>query len=217
MRTVGWWSSIGVAVAGFVLVAQAQGPFGMLGGEELKLVKEFDKNGDKRLDAQERKAARAAAVNRGGGGGFGGGRGFGFFGGGGGGTTPAPGPKVAPADVRTYPASVNLYDLSALRTLFLQFESADWEQELEDFHGTDVEVPATLTVDGQTYRDVGVHFRGASSFMMVQQGAKRPLNLSIDDVHEKQRLGGFRTLNLLNANSDPTFLRGVLYTEIARQ
>ena len=214
MRSVGWWSSLGVAVAGFVLVAQAQGPFGMGGGEEIKLVKEFDKNGDKRLDAGERKAARAAARTRGGGG-FGGG-GFGFFGGRGG-NAPSPGPKVAPADVRTYPASVNLYDLSALRTLFLQFESADWEQELEDFHGTDVEVPATLTVDGQAYRDVGVHFRGASSFMMVQQGAKRPLNLSIDDVHEKQRLGGFRTLNLLNANSDPTFLRGVLYTEIARQ
>jgi len=124
---------------------------------------------------------------------------------------------VAPADARTYPASVNLYDLTALRTLFLQFESADWEQELEDFHGTDVEVPAQMTVDGQTYRDVGVHFRGASSFMMASQGAKRPLNLSIDFVHEKQRLGGFRTLNLLNANSDPTFLRAVLYTEIARQ
>ena len=108
MRTFGWWSSLGVAVAGFVVVAQAQ--FGMGGGEEVKLVKEFDKNGDKRLDAQERKAARAAAANRGGG--FGGGRGFGFFGGGGG-TTPSPGPKVAPADARTYPASVNLYDLTA--------------------------------------------------------------------------------------------------------
>ena len=53
MRTVGWWSSLGAAVVGFVLVAQAQGPFGM-GGEEIKLVKEFDKNGDKRLDAGER-------------------------------------------------------------------------------------------------------------------------------------------------------------------
>jgi hypothetical protein len=212
MRAFGWWSSLAVAVAGFVVVTQAQ--FGWGGGEEIKLVKEFDKNGDKRLDAQERKAARAAAVNRGGGGAGGG---FGFFRGGGGGATPSPGPKVAPADARTWPASVHLYDLTAVRTLFLEFESADWERELEDFHGTDVEVPATLTVDGQTYRDVGVHFRGASSFMMVPSGGKRPLNLSIDFVHEKQRLAGFRTLNLLNANSDPTFLRGVLYTEIARQ
>ena len=30
-----------------------------------------------------------------------------------------------------------------LRTLFLQFENADWEQELAAFNNTDVEVPAT--------------------------------------------------------------------------
>jgi hypothetical protein len=35
-----------------------------------------------------------------------------------------------------------------LRTLFLEFENADWEKELSDFHGTDVEVPAKLIVDG---------------------------------------------------------------------
>ena len=62
-------------------------------------------------------------------------------------------------------------------------------------------------LDGVTYRDVGVHFRGMSSFMMVPEGSKRSLNLSIDYVHETQRLLGYRTLNLLNANGDPTFLR----------
>ena len=30
-------------------------------------------------------------------------------------------------------------------------------------------------------------------------------------------LQGYRTLNLLNANSDPTFVRGLLYSHIARQ
>ena len=60
-----------------------------------------------------------------------------------------------------------LYDPATLRTIFLEFENADWEQELADFHNTDVDVPATLTVDGKTYQDVGVHFRGMSSFMMV--------------------------------------------------
>jgi len=124
---------------------------------------------------------------------------------------------VTPADVRAFPDTTPLYDLATLRTLFLQFESADWERELADFNDTDVEVPATLTVDGRTLKDVGVHFRGMSSFMMTPDGYKRPLNLSLDFVHEKQQLGGYRTLNLLNANGDPTFLRGVLYTEIARQ
>ena len=36
--------------------------------------------------------------------------------------------------------------MGVLRTLFLEFESADWEKELADFYHTDVEVPAKLTV-----------------------------------------------------------------------
>ena len=62
---------------------------------------------------------------------------------------------------------------------------------------------------------VGVHFRGASSYFMVPEGRKRSLNVSLDFVDAKQELGGYKTLNLLNANGDPTFLRAVLYTEIA--
>jgi spore coat protein CotH len=109
-----------------------------------------------------------------------------------------------------------LYDTGTLRTLFLEFESADWEKELEAFYSTDVEVPATVTVDGEVYRDVGIHFRGASSFLFVPAGSKRSLNLSFDWIHDEQRLMGYRTLNLLNVNSDPTYTRALLYAEVSR-
>ena len=128
----------------------------------------------------------------------------------------SPGPPIKPADLPSA-GSAGLYDSKTLRTIFLQFENTEWERELADFNNTDVEVPASLTLDGVTYRDVGVHFRGMSSFMMVPEGSKRSLNLSIDYVHDTQRLLGYRTLNLLNANGDATFLRQVLYTEIARR
>jgi CotH protein len=190
---------------------------GFPGGAERKIVARFDTNGDKRLDAAERKTARAALAEEPGPRGFGGpGRRGGGFGPGGFNREPtAAGPKLTPADVRTYPAAP-LYDLTALRTIFLQFENTDWEQELAAFYNTDVEVPATATVDGKVYKNVGVHFRGMSSFMMVPEGAKRSLNLSFDFVDEKQDLAGYRTLNLLNANGDPTFVRPILYSEIAR-
>jgi hypothetical protein len=74
-----------------------------------------------------------------------------------------------------------------------------------------------MTVDGRRFTDVGVHFRGNSSYSMVSSGSKRSLNLSLDLAHENQALGGYHTLNLLNAFGDATFVRGVLYTEIARQ
>ncbi len=74
----------------------------------------------------------------------------------------------------------DLYDPAVVRTLFLTFERDDWESEMEDFTPTDVEVDATLEVDGQVYEKVGVGFRGASSFGMVPAGSKRSLNISID-------------------------------------
>ena len=77
--------------------------------------------------------------------------------------------------------------------------------------------PPRLTVDGREYRDVGMRFRGMSSFAFVPEGSKRSLNLSIDFVDENQRVIGYRTLNLLNANSDPTFVRALIYSHIARQ
>ena len=188
------------------------GPF----GQERKLVAQFDKNNDKRLDTPERRAAREWLESQGGGG-F---RGFGRRGGGPGGrgfAASSPGPRVAPADVKSYPSSASLYDIGTLRTIFLQFENPDWEKELAAFHNTDVDVPATAMVDGKTYKDVGVHFRGASSYMMVPEGSKRSLNLTFDFADEKQEVLGYRTLNLLNANSDPTFVRAVIYAEIAQQ
>jgi hypothetical protein len=174
-------------------------------GPERELVKTFDKNADGRLDNAERRAARSAA----------GGQGGGFFSRGRrGGAVPRPGRAMTPADVR--PAgSAPLYDTGTLRTIFLEFENADWEQELEDFHNTDVEVPALATVDGRKYPDVGVHFRGASSYSMTSAGSKRPLNLSFDFANDDQRLLGYRTLNLHNMASDPTFVRPVLYARIA--
>ncbi len=200
------------------------GPGGFPGGpggrgpmrQEVKLLEKFDKDGDEVLNAEERKAARESlAKDRAEG------RGPRRFGPPPGmrretQTPPSPGPKVTPDQVKSYPAAP-LYDPLTLRTLFLDFENADWEKELADFHDTDVEVPVKLQVDGKTYEDVGVHFRGMSSFMMVGEGQKRSLSLSMDFVKEKQRLGGYRTLHLLNGHEDASYIRPILYCQIARE
>ncbi len=118
--------------------------------------------------------------------------------------------------MRAFPSSVPLYAPSALRTLFLEFEDPDWHEQLLAFHNTDIEVPATLRVDGRVYRDVGLHYRGASSFG-VARDRKHSINLSMDFVHEDQTLLGYRTLNLLNANGDASYLRTVLFLHVANQ
>lgn len=190
------------------------------GRQDLELVEQFDGDGDGKLDSDERAKARVFVKEnrqqqggpRGRRGGRRGGRGAGP---GGEMPTPEPGPKVAIEDATTYPGH-DLYDTSVLRTYFLNFDNDGWESELEDFYHTDVELPAKLTVDGEVYKGVGVSFRGNSSFFSVATGMKRSLGVSIDFTRGSQRLGGYKTLNLLNAHTDPSFLREVLFNAIAR-
>lgn len=127
-----------------------------------------------------------------------------------------PGPRIAPEDVKPN-TSAPLYDPDTVRTLFLEFEDADWEAELADFYNTDVEVQATLIADGVRYPNVGVGFRGASSFFTVSPGHKRSFNISMDYADADQRLYGHKTLNLLNSHGDPSYMSSVLYSHIARK
>jgi len=183
---------------------------------ERKLVKEFDTDNNGRLNLAERTAARKSLGDQPNGRGPRR-RGFGPPGrrGRGQNRPPAsPGPELAPSDVQPV-TNAPLYDRGVLRTLFLEFESEDWEAELADFKDSDVEVPAAVTVDGKRYPDVGVHFRGMSSFRNISAGHKRSLNLSFDFVDPSQRLYGYKTLNLLNCMGDPSMMSTLLYSHLA--
>src|SRR5689334_14586414 len=105
-----------------------------MGETEIQIVAQFDKNGDGRLDATERQAARVPPDRQPPGGG----------GGGSGGAPPAAGKAMPPAVPRPPYPTAALYDMATLRTIFINFPNADWERELATFYNTDVEVPATV-------------------------------------------------------------------------
>jgi hypothetical protein len=159
---------------------QAGRGFGGRGGAQgdIPLTQQFDTNGDGRLDAQERRAARTHAESTGLNRGRGGRRG-GFP------ADVAAGRRVTPSDVEAH-RGAPLFDPTTVRTLFLDFENDDWEGELMAFKPTDVEVPARLTVDGRAYPDVGVQFRGNSSFSQVPAGLKHSLSINVDWQHGSQ-------------------------------
>jgi hypothetical protein len=130
---------------------------------------------------------------------------------------PVPATKFTPESVRVYTKKDEFYDPTVLRTLFLDFAKPNWESLLSSYYHSGVDLPAKLTVDGKEYPGVGVTFRGNSSFQMVPYGKKHSFSIAIDAADDKQRLYGFRSLKLLNANQDPTFLRTYLYHYVARQ
>ena len=205
-----------VLIASGEVQAQPGGPggpgrIGGPGGVDVELVEKFDQDKDGRLNKSERALARREIVRlqasgqgrrRGPGGPGGPGRSR---------VAGKPGPKVNPEDVVNF-SSEGLFDTSVLRTIFLTFEADDWEKELQDFKPTDVEVPAKMMVDGKEYPNVGVSYRGASSFFMVSEGSKRSFNISMDYMDDKQRLLGYKSLNLLNCNGDASMMSSALYS-----
>ena len=201
------------------------GGFGPGGGPmqrgDLKVLEQFDADHDGRLSPAERTEARAwLKTNRprrggpggpGGPGGFGGPDGLRFPGRGGerdGERNDAPadrhGVRVLPGEVASF-ADRALFDPEVVRTIFLQFPQDDWFAELEDFYRTDVDIPADVVVDGQTYRGVGVHMRGNTSYQMVRT-RKKSLHLDFDFTVAGQQLYGHSATNLINNNEDPSLL-----------
>jgi spore coat protein CotH len=184
-------------------------------GRKTKLVQEFDSNKDGWLNRQERDEARKELAKNP--------RGRRRGGRGGRMRDAASEPKetfeaqkpLTPGSVKHFP-DVGLYNGDALRTIFIEFEDKDWDVELTAFYRTDVCVPAKMTVDGKTYANVGIRYRGNSSYSAAGK-KKRSLNLITDLVDSKQKLYGYKTLNLLNCHTDPSFLREVVFSRICRE
>jgi hypothetical protein len=192
------------------------GPGGGPGGmnQTTAVLAQFDADRNGRLDATERQAARAwLKKNRS----QRGRRGPGGPGGQGGAepATAKQGQQVTPADVASYPDRP-LFDPDLVRTFFVEIPGDDWFAELNDFYRTDVEVPVTITIDGITYRDVGLGFRGNTSFMMAP-GRKKSLDFAFDHADSKQSLHGVRNLDLLNAHTDASFVREMLHGWLANR
>lgn len=119
-------------------------------------------------------------------------------------------------------AQKDLYDLQHLVEIRLTFEETNWHEALDSLkeRGRDERLVADVTVDGKSYPDAGVRYKGNSSYFNVRNagGRKLPFNIKVDFVNKKARLpGGFVTLKLSNVFRDPSFMREVLSYEIARR
>jgi len=108
----------------------------------------------------------------------------------------------------------DLYDVNVIRTVFIDFANANWHEDMKLFYRTDIDEPATVTVDGVAYPGVGVHFRGSSSYFSVVNRDKKSMSLSFNHEDKKQTLRGLKSVNLLSAHADPSYMRTVLFAHI---
>lgn len=108
-------------------------------------------------------------------------------------------------------APAGLYDSATIRTIYLQFSQPDYWTLLTQNYASSTDLPAQMTVDGEIYDDVGVRFKGQTSYMGTGNSQKKSFNISLHYLHDDQRLMGYRTLNLNNGFQDPSFLREAYY------
>lgn len=112
--------------------------------------------------------------------------------------------------------TTDLYDMSSVHELKIEFTQKNWPELLDSMrlYG-DGMLPGKVTIDGITYDNVGIGYRGTISF---QTGAKRnPIQIKLDYINRGQNHQGYKSIKLSNALRDPSMVREVLGYEIARK
>lgn len=71
-------------------------------------------------------------------------------------------------------------------------------------------VKGDLEIDGKTYKNVGVRYKGNASYATSQGRLKRPLKIDLDRHSDGQNFAGLKKLTLNNLVMDPSAAREVL-------
>ena len=113
--------------------------------------------------------------------------------------------------------AAEFYDINTVNTISITFEESNWDQLLDDLYaaGDEERLEGTAVINGTTYENVGVRYKGNSSYRSEQ--IKNPLNIKLDYINDDQTLDGYGTLKLANVYNDPSFVREVLSYEIVRK
>jgi hypothetical protein len=110
------------------------------------------------------------------------------------------------------------YDESSLQTIELIFSQANYWQLLTSNYQSGTDIGATMVLNGDTLASqVGVRFKGQTSYSMVQNSQKKSFNITLDWADPDQNIEGYETLNLNNCYEDPSFMREVLYLHESRK
>ncbi|MDP6423478.1 MAG: CotH kinase family protein, partial [Planctomycetota bacterium] len=118
----------------------------------------------------------------------------------------------------TSASAQDYYDPDTVRDIYLTFKQSNWWQLLLNNKAQKIDISADMVVDNQTYTNVGVRFRGQTSYKWLPPAhEKKSFNIRTDAFVSGQDLYGYSNLNLNNGFHDPSFMREFLAYMIARR
>lgn len=110
-----------------------------------------------------------------------------------------------------------MYDRTVVRNVYLNFTQANYWTLLTNNYATETEIPAEMIVDGISYPNVGVRFRGNTSYTMIGSSQKKSFAIDTEFTTEDQNVMGYKNFKFNNAHQDASFMREVLYCRMARK
>lgn len=114
-------------------------------------------------------------------------------------------------------APEGLYDHAIVKNVNIDFSQSNYWTLLTNNYSSETDIPATLTYDGIIYPEVGVRFRGNTSYSTIGSSQKKSFSVTADFVDPAQSILGYTDLKFNNAHQDATFMREVLYNRMARR
>ncbi len=109
----------------------------------------------------------------------------------------------------------DLYSIDKIGELRINLPHSDWRGILDSLKVYEDYLPASVTLNGKSYEQAGVRYRGSSSFRLGEK--KNPWGVKLNLGDKEANYDGHTTLKLSNGYRDPSMVREVLAYEIANQ
>ncbi|WP_179339617.1 CotH kinase family protein [Winogradskyella ludwigii] len=112
--------------------------------------------------------------------------------------------------------SQELYDINTIQTIEIEFAESNWDALLDaEKAGDNNYTEATsVTINGTVYSQVGVKYKGNSSYSATQ--TKNPFHIELD-TYVDQDHQGYTDIKLANVMFDPSFVRETVAYNIVNQ
>jgi spore coat protein CotH len=108
-----------------------------------------------------------------------------------------------------------LFDETVIETVYLDFPQQDYWNQLTSNYDSKTPVTATLRYKDKTLEQVGVRFRGMTSYLLAND--KKSFDIDLEWQIDGQDINGYNSLKLNNGYEDHSAMREVLYSNLARK
>ncbi len=98
--------------------------------------------------------------------------------------------------------------------MYLEFSQGDYLNQLSNNYDSKTEIPATLRYKDKVLENVGVRYRGNTSYSRA--GEKKSFSIDLEFVTDGQDINGYNELKLNNWFEDESSMREVLFSNLAR-